>query len=101
MAARSCQSLGAQSMSSNDYIYLISIDIGTTHTKAILYQQGIGIIGQETESYATYYPRPGFVEQYPDEIFAAVLKATHRLINNSLVPPHAIAALVFGGILPR
>lgn len=86
-------------MNYKDNIYLLSIDIGTTHTKAILYQHGVGIIGQETESYATYYPRPGFVEQDPEEIFAAVLKATQRLINNSLIPPHAIAALVFDGIL--
>jgi len=99
MVARSCHSLGAQVMSCKDNIYLLSIDIGTTHTKAILYQQGIGIIGQETESYATYYPRPGFVEQDPDEIFAAVLKATRRLMNNSLVPPHTITAIVFDGIL--
>jgi Sugar (pentulose and hexulose) kinases len=85
-------------MNYKNNIYLLSIDIGTTHTKAILYQHGVGIIGQETESYTTYYPLPGFVEQDPEEIFAAVLKATQRLINNSLVPPHTIAALVFGGI---
>ena len=98
MVARSCHSLGAQSMSCNDKIYLLSIDIGTTHTKAILYQRCIGIIGQETESYATYYPRPSFVEQDQDEVFSAVLKTTFRLMNNSLVSPHTIAAIVFGGI---
>jgi gluconokinase len=86
-------------MNYKNNIYLLSIDIGTTHTKAILYQHGVGIIGQETESYATYYPQPGFVEQDPEEIFAAALKATQRLVNNSHVPPHAIAALVFDGIL--
>jgi gluconokinase len=82
----------------NDNIHLLSVDIGTTHTKAILYQAGAGFIGQETESYTTYYPRPGFSEQDPDEVLAAVLKVISRLMDNTGVARAAIAAVIFGGI---
>jgi gluconokinase len=83
----------------NNSLHLISIDIGTTHTKAILYKHGEGILDQELEQCNTYYPKPGWVEQDPEEIFDAVLKVTQRLVKKSLVQPRLIQALVFTGIL--
>jgi gluconokinase len=86
-------------MINNDVpMHLIAVDIGTTHVKAILYRDKSGIIGQESEYYATYYPQPDFVEQDPEEIFGAVLKVIKRLMDNSLTPANGIAALVFAGI---
>lgn len=85
-------------MLDND-VRLLSIDIGTTHTKVMLYSHKEGILGLEMESYPTYYPHPGCVEQDPDEVFAAVLKATSRLMDRAQVPPSSISAFVFGAIL--
>lgn len=82
-----------------DSLYLISIDIGTTHTKAVLYLHGTGIVCQESEGYDTYYPRPGWVEQDPDEILRSVLNVTRRLVQKSHVAPGSIGALVFTGIV--
>lgn len=79
-------------------IYLISIDIGTTRSKAILYDKGTGIVRLEEESYPTYYPHPGFVEQDPDEVFATVLKVIRRLMDNVPVAPKDITAICFGGV---
>ena len=85
-------------MRHKDNSCLLSIDIGTTRTKAMLYCQDKGIVGEEEESYLTYYPRPGFVEQDPDEVFAIVLKITRRLIDNASIPPKMITAVIFDGI---
>lgn len=82
-----------------DKLHIISIDIGTTHTKVVLYRHGEGIIGQESEQVDTYYPKPGWAEQDPEEIFQAVLRVTQRLIQKSNVSPQSVSALVFTGIL--
>jgi gluconokinase len=79
--------------------HLLSIDIGTTHTKVMLYSHKDGVIGIEMESYPTIYPRPGFVEQDPDQILAAVIKTTRRLMNRVPVSPPSISAIVFSAIL--
>ncbi len=84
---------------SADYLHLISIDIGTTLTKVVLYRHGEGIIGLETEQVNTYYPKPGWAEQDPEEVFQTVLRITQRLVQRTNVPPRSIAAIVFTGIL--
>jgi gluconokinase len=80
-------------------IHLLSIDIGTTHAKVMLYSHKEGILDLEMESYPTYYPHPGYVEQDPDVVFGAVLKATSKLMDRAQVPPSSISALVFDAIL--
>lgn len=86
-------------MNNKNNICILSIDIGTTRSKAMLYKENKGIIREEEESYNTYYPNPGFVEQDPDEVFAAVLKLIHRLMDNAATAPKDITALCFGGVL--
>jgi gluconokinase len=78
--------------------YLISADIGTSGVKTILCQVEGRILAEERESYRTYYPRPGFAEQDPEEVLAAVVAAIRRLLGKASVPPASIAAVVFGGI---
>lgn len=79
-------------------IRLISVDIGTTNVKAVLYRQERGIDGLETESCATSYPRPGYVEQDPEEVLAAVARAIRRLVESTRVPSREIDAIVFDGV---
>jgi gluconokinase len=80
-------------------LYLIAVDIGTTHVKSILYRHGTGLIHQDSQSYPTYYPLPGYVEQNPEEIFTAVINGLQNLINKAQIPPQSIAGIVFGGIV--
>jgi gluconokinase len=79
-------------------IRLISVDIGTTSAKAVLYRQESGIEGQATESCTTFYPRPGYVEQDPEEVLAAVTRAIRRLVENTRITPGEIDAIVFDGV---
>ena len=85
-------------MRSKDGARLISVDIGTTSAKAVLYRQEIGIDGLETESCTTSYPRPGYVEQDPEEILAAVGRAIGRLVENTRISPGDIDAVIFDGV---
>jgi gluconokinase len=85
-------------MHRDNAIRLISVDIGTTSAKAVLYRQESGIDGPEAESYGTSYPRPGCVEQDPEEILAAVGRAIRRLVDKTRVSPGEIDAIVFDGV---
>jgi gluconokinase len=80
-------------------LHIISVDIGTSHVKAMLYSNRSGIIGEESEHYETYYPGPDLVEQDPDEIFAATLQVIRRLVESSKVAAKDITTLVFAGIV--
>jgi sugar (pentulose or hexulose) kinase len=66
-------------------IRLISVDIGTTSAKAVLYRQESGIEAQATESCTTFHPRPGYVEQDPEELLAAVTRAISRLVEHTRI----------------
>lgn len=82
----------------NNKTCFLSVDIGTTHSKAMLYNEEKGIIRQDEESYSTYFPQPGFVEQDPDEVLAAVIKLIRNVIDNAYIKPKDIAAVCFGGV---
>lgn len=55
--------------------YLLAIDQGTSATKAIIFDAEGRIAAKGSEPLASCYPRPGFVEQDPLEIYRNVLAA--------------------------
>ncbi len=78
--------------------YIISVDIGTTSAKGMLYRIGGHIECQEDCGYNTYYPQQGFVEQDPDEVLRAVVEVLQSLVEKSRVHTRTVAAISFGGI---
>jgi gluconokinase len=77
---------------------LIAVDIGTTSVKAIVYRIGGTIEGQTSQTYGTSYPQPGFVEQDPDQVVAAVGQVLTLLLKQTNIDPKAVTAIVFSGI---
>lgn len=63
--------------------YLIGVDVGTTATKAVLYDEDATIIGHFIKEYPIYRDPRGMAEQEPEAIFRAVetviRAATHRV----------------------
>lgn len=55
--------------------YLLAIDQGTSLTKAVIFDIQGRIMAKGSEPLTSYYPRPGFVEQNPLEIYQSVLGA--------------------------
>ena len=58
---------------------LISIDIGTTSTKGILYNQHLTLLASENRSYPLYQDASGMAEQDPDQILNVVLAIIQEL----------------------
>ena len=63
-------------------MYILTIDQGTTGTRAILYDQKGQIVQSVYEEFTQYYPEPGWVEHDPLEIWRTVVNTVNRLIRN-------------------
>jgi sugar (pentulose or hexulose) kinase len=58
--------------------YLV-IDVGLTHCKAVLFDVDGELIAVASDSYRTTRPRPGWVEQDPEDWWAAAVFATRQV----------------------
>ncbi len=77
----------------------IGVDIGTTSTKAVVYDGAGAVLGHHTAGYALHTPAPLIAEQDPDEIFAATVAAIGRAVAASGAAPDAIAAVSFSAAM--
>ncbi|MDR1484695.1 MAG: FGGY-family carbohydrate kinase [Planctomycetaceae bacterium] len=69
---------------------IISYDLGTGGNKASLFDlDGVGI-SSVFEAYETFYPAVGWHEQRPADWWNAIVKSTHRLLNEA--KKHGITA---------
>jgi len=64
-----------------DTRYILAIDQGTSGTKAVVFDEQGRIAAQATEPLRSYFPRPGFVEQDPREIYDNVLAAVKACLK--------------------
>ena len=58
--------------------YYLGIDQGTTGTTALLLDEGLSVRGRGYQELRQYYPRPGWVEHDPVEIWQSVLTAVKQ-----------------------
>ncbi len=64
-----------------DTQYILAIDQGTSGTKAVVFDAAGRIAAQATEPLKSYFPRSGFVEQDPLEIYENVLAAVKACLR--------------------
>lgn len=59
--------------------YFIGVDIGTTSTKALAFAENGACLAQHSEDYPMLHPEPGFSEQDPLAIWAAVVQCLNTV----------------------
>ena len=62
---------------------LLGIDEGTTAVKAALFDTRLRKVAQARRAVAVEHPRPGWVEQDPEEILAAVVAAVAEVLEHT------------------
>ncbi len=73
--------------------YIIAYDVGTGGTKAVLTDIQGRIVKTSYKSHQLYYPRAGWVEQKPDELWFALAHTTKRVISLADIDPSHIIGM--------
>ncbi len=73
--------------------YILALDRGTTSSRAILFDRQQNIISVAQKEFTQYYPREGWVEHDPDEIFASQYAVMMEAVAKSGVDPSEIAGI--------
>ena len=75
--------------------YLIGVDLGTSSTKAALYQIDGKLLSEATVEVPLYYPTPGVVEQENEDFYTSAAQTVRKCIETTGIDPSDIAAIAF------
>lgn len=73
--------------------YILSIDQGTTSTRAIIFDHESNILAMASEEITQIYPHPGWVEHNPNQIWVSVLAVMARVLLEAKLKPQDIHAI--------
>ncbi|MBB6282302.1 glycerol kinase GlpK [Geobacillus subterraneus] len=73
--------------------YILSIDQGTTSSRAILFNQKGEIAHMAQKEFTQYFPQPGWVEHNASEIWGSVLAVIASVLSEAQVKPEQVAAI--------
>ncbi|MGX2945323.1 gluconokinase [Enterococcus alishanensis] len=79
--------------------YIIGADIGTTSTKAVLYDQKGNVLEYANVGYPLYQDEPDMAEQDVEEIFEAVVDAITQVVRKSDVAAKNIRGVSFSSAM--
>jgi glycerol kinase len=71
--------------------YFLSIDQSTSATKAVLFSDKADVVDKLSKEHRQFYPKPGWVEHDPEEIFRNTIEIIKGIINRN--PEKTITAL--------
>lgn len=73
--------------------YILSLDQGTTSSRAILFNEGGEMMSSAQKEFKQYYPKPGWVEHDPAEIWNTQLEVARAAIEKSGISAENVAAI--------
>lgn len=73
--------------------YLLSIDQGTTSSRAVLFDISGKLIAAESETFTQHYPQNGWVEHAPDDLWQTVLGCCQKLLKKQNIQYSQISAI--------
>ena len=73
--------------------YILALDQGTTSSRAIVFNRAGSVIGTKQIPFTQIYPKPGWVEHDPLEIWQTQYEAAQGAIADAQILPQQIAAI--------
>lgn len=73
--------------------YILALDQGTSSCRAIIFDKKFKMLGVEQEEFKQFYPKPGWVEQDPLEIWSVQLAVANTLLNKLNISADEIAGI--------
>jgi len=73
--------------------FVMALDQGTTSSRAVLFDQSGALVAVEQHEFTQHYPRPGWVEHDPEEIWDSQLRAARGAMELAGANASDIAAI--------
>lgn len=73
--------------------YILSLDQGTTSSRAILFNHRQEIVGMSQKEFKQIYPQTGWVEHDPEEIWQSQLQTAQEVLHEHDIKASQIAAI--------
>ncbi len=73
--------------------YLLAIDQGTSSSRMLILDAAANIVASAQQEFRQHYPKPGWVEHDPEEIWASVQDVSRRALKDSGLASDQVAAL--------
>jgi xylulokinase len=77
--------------------YLLGVDIGTSGTKTVLYDELGNTIASSLEEYPLYQPHIGWAEQEPEDWWRATYLSIKQVISKSGIDASSIKGIGLSG----
>ena len=73
--------------------FVVSIDQGTTGTTVLVFDERGKVLGRGYSEFSQHYPRPGWVEHDPEEIWQVTQRVLRRALAAAKARPRDVAAI--------
>ncbi len=73
--------------------YVLALDQGTSSSRAVLFDEEGTPVATEQREFPQIYPRAGWVEHDPEEIWSSQLEAAQDVLRKSRIAPQEVAAV--------
>jgi glycerol kinase len=73
--------------------HILAIDQGTTSSRAIVFNKRLAVAGVARKEFRQYFPKPGWVEHDPEEIWKSVVSTCRTAIRKAGIKAADIAAI--------
>lgn len=73
--------------------YILAVDQGTTSSRAIVFNSSGQIAGMSQKEFTQIFPRPGWVEHNPEEIWNSQLQVMHEAMRDAGIWAREVAAI--------
>ncbi len=80
-------------MTHNKSQYILALDLGTTGNRAFIFDRKGNIVSQAYKELTQYYPKPGWLEHDPLEIWQDTCTVIQQVLQQTQIPASAIAAI--------
>ncbi len=73
--------------------FILAIDQGTTSSRALVFDRKQKLVGVAQKEFAQHFPKSGWVEHDPEEIWSSVVSVCKRAVRNAKLKMSDIAAI--------
>ncbi|KPJ09685.1 Putative glycerol kinase 5 [Papilio machaon] len=74
-------------------VYILSLDIGTSTIRSVIYNSRTEIVGNAFNQVVLHYPKTGFVEIDPEELWVSINEAVKKSLQDASLSAGQIAAM--------